>query len=367
MDEQPTCNHQRREVLRSIAGIVGASGAALMPMAGANATTSEASVAKATTSGRPRRIDTHAHLWPEEYVDFLEKAKQPDIEFARGLRASSSKSDLDARFAMMDAAGVSMQILSATPQVLQNQDTAACLTGARMINDAYADLVKQYPDRFMAYGTVPLPHVDAAIAEGRRAIEQLGFAGVALTTLVAEKTIASDAFLPFYAEMNRLGAIIYLHPTGCGALSPMINDFKLEWVVGAPFEDSLVVLQLLKADIPHRFPRIKFHVAHLGGGLAFLMQRIEDNYTDWKAFPRSPADEMRKMWWDTANFHAPALRCMADSFGSDKLMLGSDFPYFQDTKYTRAVTYIRNSGLPPKVIEAILEGNARRLFVQSHS
>ncbi|ARR54952.1 hydratase [Rhizorhabdus wittichii DC-6] len=359
-DHNHCCGHQhRRDFLRTLAVAAGGS----IVAAGAAGEAQAKAKPQAPAAPRPgARIDTHAHLWPVDYLDYLEKHGAPGVAIARNIRATDSEQDLQARFAMMDAAGVAKQVLSASPQILQTPDAAACATGARMINDTYADLVRRHPDRFLAYGAVPLPHVAEAIAEARRCIEQLGFAGIALTTLIANRTIADPAYLPFYAELDRLGAILYIHPTGCGTLSPMVNDFRLEWVVGAPFEDSLATLQLLKADIPHKFPNIRFHIAHLGGVVAFLMQRIEDNYTGWKAFPRSPTAELAKMWFDTANFHGPALRCIAETFGTERLMLGSDFPYFQDELYTRIVTYVEKSGLPGATAEAILSGNAHRLY-----
>ena len=360
-DHSNCCGHQRRDVLRSMLGIVGAPLALPMTTDAATAEAMPASTQSSSAEGA-MRIDTHAHLWPVEYLDFLDKSGEHITEIARNIRATASPEDLKARFAMMDNAGVHKQVLSATPQLVQTADAATCLAGSRMINNNYADLVHRYPDRFMAYGAVPLPHVDEAIFKGRRCVEELGFCGIAISTLVAGKTIAADAFLPFYAEMDRLGAVVYVHPTGCGALSPMITDFKLDWVVGAPFEDSLATLQLLKADIPHKYPNIKFHIAHLGGSLAFLMQRIEDNFSNWKAFPRSPTQELKKMWFDTANFHGPALRCMVDTLGADKLILGSDFPYFQDALYTRIVGYIEKSGLPPEMTRAIIDQNAHRLY-----
>ncbi len=58
-------------------------------------------------------------------------------------------------------------------------------------------------------------------------------------------------------------------------------------------EDATAVLQLLKEDIPNRYPHIRFHIAHLGGDVPFLTQRIEDNFEDWSAFPHSPAQTLR--------------------------------------------------------------------------
>lgn len=90
------------------------------------------------------------------------------------------------------------------------------------------------------------------------------------------------------------------------AVSPMIVDHHLEWVNGAPVEDAIAVLQLLKAGIPNRYPNLRFHIAHLVGDLPFLAQRIEDKYADRGAFPALPLQMLRRMWFDAASFHQPS-------------------------------------------------------------
>lgn len=306
--------------------------------------------------------DTHAHLWTDDYLDALQNLGAGEsVQVARGIGAGDRPEELAARLAMMDQAGVRCQILSA-PQSPQWGTAGEALQLARQINDRYAQLITQYPTRFRAYGAVPLPHLPEAIAETRRCVLELGFDGIAINTLIRGHLSPADArFIPFFETLNDLGATLYLHPTGCGANSPMVNDFRLEWVIGAPIEDMLICLQLLKADLPRRFPNINFHIAHLGGMLAFMMQRIEDNYTDWQAFSSSPWEALRRFWFDTTNFHAPALRCMIDTFGHERLLLGSDFPYFQHEQYTRAVRYIQQADLPPHVQKAILQDNAEHL------
>ncbi|UVI36651.1 amidohydrolase family protein [Brevibacterium spongiae] len=109
----------------------------------------------------------------------------------------------------------------------------------------------------------------------------------------------------------------------------MFADAGLAWVNGAPVEDATAVLHLLKADVPRRFPHIRFHIAHLGGDLAVLFQRIEDNFADWDAFPSSPQTALRSMWFDAANFYEPALRLALEAYGHGTVMAGSDHPYFQ--------------------------------------
>ena len=361
-DHSQCCGRARRDVLRSM---VGMASAPLIAVAATGAEAAAKAKPKAAPKGPPAkvpgRIDTHAHVWPTDYLDFIEKAGENITAIARNQKATASPEDLAVRFAGMDAAGVSKQVIAAAPQTVQAADAATCLAGARMINDAYAGLVKQYPDRFMAYGAVPLPHVQEAVAEAGRCLDHLGFLGIGISTLINRKTIAQPAFDPFWAEMDRRGAIVYIHPTGAGALSPMVTDLKMEWLIGAPIEDVLVLLHLLKADIPYRYPNIRWHIAHLGGGITFLMQRVEDNFAVLKALPRSPTAELKKMWFDTVGFHGPALKSMIETVGSERLILGSDYPYFGPL-YGRMVTYIEKAGLPPAVAHAIIDQNAARLY-----
>jgi len=319
----------------------------------------------------PRRcvIDTHAHIYPSIYLDRIELlgADAESTRVARNIGADTTAQDMAARIRMMDDAGVAVQVLSAVPHLPMVANAAQAATASRIVNNLYAKAARDYPGRFISYGALPLPHIKESILEARRCIDDLGFVGICITTLIRATdgqllSPADPRFFPLYVELDRRKAILYLHATGNGACSSMINEHSLQRVTGAPVEDSTAVLQLLKADIPRRFPNMRIHVAHLGGDIPFLAQRIEDNYEDWNAFPCSPMEALKRMWFDAANFHAPSLRLTADTFGDDRIMCGSDFPYFQNEKYTRAVTYIRDAGLGDDATERILYGNARKLY-----
>lgn len=184
-----------------------------------------------------------------------------------------------------------------------------------------------------------------------------------MNTYINDEYPFDEKFFKFWEALDKLNTIVYIHPTGKDACSPMVLDKELEWVVGAPIEDMLAVLHLLKSDIPHRLPNLKFHISHLGGGLGFQMQRIEDNYEDWDAFKHSPSKTLLdRFYFDSANFLEEALRLSVEVFGDDKILMGSDFPYFKDEKYTRAAQYIRDAKLDDEVKEKILRSNAERLY-----
>lgn len=309
-------------------------------------------------------IDTHAHLWSDDYLKRLEDLGAQGVAIAKGMGAGSSPEELEKRFTMMDQAGVDVQVLSATPQSPQFGNPEEALSSAQLINDHYKDLIDAYPQRFKAYGAVPLPYVDEAIKEGRRVVEDLGFLGIAVNTVYETgQSIADQAFLPFFEAMDALKAVIYIHPTGLGALSPLVQDYEQTWVVGAPIEDLLATLHLLRANYAQRFPHLKFHIAHLGGGISFQMQRILDNYEDWDSFDHNPLKTLQEhFWFDTANFLEASLLHSHQILGKHRLLAGSDFPYFQDEKYSRAISYIQKADLSEQDKRLILSQNALELY-----
>ena len=59
--------------------------------------------------------------------------------------------------------------------------------------------------------------------------------------------------------------------------------------------------------------------------------------------------------------HAPALRCAIDSFGADRILLGTDFPYEDGDTFVGAVEYIIDATDSAEA-HAILDANAMALF-----
>ena len=313
-----------------------------------------------------RAIDTHAHVYPSWYLDRLESIGVPagSTAIARVPGAGSTPADLARRFEDMDAAGVALQVIAVTPQVPSAPSVSDSAAAAQAINDAYAQLVTDHPDRLRAYGALPLPHVGDAVAEAVRVLDDLRLLGVSLTTTLPDPTftLGDPRLDPLWRVLDERAAVVNIHATGSGVHSPLISDHGLAWVNGAPVEDATAVLHLLRADVPRRFPSIRFHVAHLGGDLPFLAQRLEDNYADWDAFPTSPLDSLRSMWFDAANFHIPSLVLAATTLGAGRLLGGSDDPYFQAEQYVRAFSYIREAPLAPEDRAAILRANAIALY-----
>ena len=289
------------------------------------------------------RIDVHAHYWTEDYLDLLVDLGQAGAGAVRGLGAGGG-AELEARLRLMDRAGVEMQVLSACPQLPYGEDGKKAARAARFVNDQYAGLVQRHPDRFRAFAALPMPHLEESLGEMRRALDQLRMAGVAMNTTVLGRALVEPGYEPVFAELNSRGAVLYLHPAGNSACSPLIGNYHLTWMVGAPVEDTISVMHLITHGIPARYPDIKIINSHLGGALPMLLQRADDQYR-WEApdTPEPPSVAARRMWYDTVGHgHVPALRCAIDSLGADRLLLGTDFPYENGDIFVRAVDYIND-------------------------
>ncbi|MBT2450233.1 amidohydrolase [Streptomyces sp. ISL-43] len=310
------------------------------------------------------RIDVHAHLWTARYLDRLERLGRTDTGTQRHIGADATPADLGHRFALMDRAGIAHQVLSVPPQSphLPRESDAVAL--AREVNETYAELVARWPGRFRAFAALPLPHVDAALVELAYALDELGMAGVAVTTTVRGRTLADPLFHPLYEELDRRGAVLYVHPAGEGAGSPLITGHHMTWMVGAPVEDTVAVMHLVLAGLPLRYPGMRILASHLGGALPMLVRRLDDHLAyESPQTPEAPSVAARRLWYDTvAHCHGPALAAAAASFGADRLVLGTDFPYEDGEVFVRSVSYITESGLAPRDAAAILDTNAAALL-----
>ena len=333
-----------------------------------NASSAPDPTALASQAPDSLRIDVHGHIYPNKYLDMLDRlgGGGTGTHIARIAPGSGSPEELESRFKMMDRAGVKMQVLSAAPQLpyFANKEDAVRL--AKFINDSYADYVRRYPDRFAAYVVTPLPHVDESIREMNRGLDELGMVGVTMGTSVLTQSVADPMFDPFWEEMNRRGVILFFHPSGLGACSALVRAKHLTWPIGASIEDTMVVGHLIVNQIPKRYPRVRIIVPHLGGDISMLMNRLDRQRKLYMASDAEPpSTTARRFWYDTVSHaYPPALRVACTSYGVDRMVLGSDYPYEVGELYQQCVDYVADAGvgLTSDQVEMILDRNAQGLF-----
>jgi predicted TIM-barrel fold metal-dependent hydrolase len=302
-------------------------------------------------------VDVHAHHSPTAYVESMHRLA--GAERPRGwaqLPHTDSAADVQRRLALMDEAGVDVQVLSHGIMAPYVRTEPGAVEAARACNDGYAELTRQFPSRFVALAGLPLPHVDAALHELARSMDELGMAGAAMNCSVFERSTAETEFEPLYAELDRRRALLFFHPCASGICSPMITDYGLAGVAGTSMEDATIVLHLILKQIPVRYPGIRIVISHLGGLIPMLLDRL-DHQMPRGGLVEPPSVTARRLYYDTVGHgsHA-ALWCAWKAFGAQHLVPGSDWPVLlAHESYRQTMRWIADAGLPANAVQQILE------------
>lgn len=311
-------------------------------------------------------IDVHAHLFEPDYLKRIEKAggALPVLSAAPLHRLTISE-----RLDLMDSQNVDLQVLSVGVLQPYSTDRNAASDLAKAANDSYIKTCVGSQARFAMFAALPLPDIDAAVAELDRVANERSVVGVALNSSVLGRQLDDPSLLPLYQALDERAATVFIHPSmtydGFGE-----NDFGMNRSVGAMFEDTIVTLRLLFSGICARHPRIRFIVPHLGGTLPFIYGRvrrhIERYEREWRDSGISAPDGvegLQRFWFDTAVRHAPALDCACETVGHSNLVFGTDYPYLKTTEELAIrIRNVQGLPIPPSAQDAMLGGTAAALL-----
>ena len=132
----------------------------------------------------------------------------------------------------------------------------------------------------------------------------------------------------------------------------------------------MFVAHMIARRIPHRYPRIRFIVPHLGGPIPMPLNRLDkQGVRDLAELAELPSVTARRFWSDTVSYGSKAaFTCACEAFGIEKLVTGSDCPVLQayEEEYRQTFAYIARMGLPQGEADRILHHNAQALFGFAH-
>jgi aminocarboxymuconate-semialdehyde decarboxylase len=316
----------------------------------------------------------HTHHYTTEYFDAVRHsrgdyafAKDPtgrDIITLRGARffgVTPAMTDLGARLEAMDAAGIDVAVLSLSTPNLFFLPPEAQPDLARRMNDAYAAAVAAHPTRLKAFASIPMDAPDAALAELHRALGELRLNGVILLSNIGGRPLTDPAYRPFFAEADRMGLCVFLHPMIPAAGQESLREFVLGPIVAFPFDTTLAVARMCYAGLFREFGRIRWVIAHAGGAIPWLMERIDSGYRDFaenrEHIDELPSRYLTRLYYDTVTFSPNNLTMLRDLVGSDHMVMGSDFPHLLGA-VDRAVPSIRSLSIPAAERDRILGGTA---------
>ena len=326
-----------------------------------------------SSSSAALKLDLHTHYYPESYFErirelpsefsFARSTSGQTIITYRGARffgVTPAMTDVARRLADMDRVGIDVEVVSLSTPNIFFADAQHQPEIARMVNDAYAELIAKHPTRFKGFASIPMDNTDAAIAELHRAIDDLKLNGVILLSNIGGRPLTSPEYRAFFAEANRMKLCILLHPMLPANADPF-REYVLGPIVGFMFDTTLAVARMCFDGMLKEFPDIRWIVAHLGGAVPYLIERMDNG---WRDFPecRAKTDELpsvylKKLYYDTVNFNPHMLMMVREMIGANRMVMGSDYPHLLGS-IDRAVSSIESLDIPAEEKRQIFEGTA---------
>ena len=323
-------------------------------------------------------IDFHNHYYPPEYVDALKNPASkssvnvtydgdgnPCVHYPGDYNILvPGHRDINYRQRVLDQHGVTMQVLTFTTPGVHVEAPETAVQWARMVNDAFAGVVRDRRGRFTALATLPLNDPSASVAELERAMTVLGLPGAMVFSNVNHVALADARFEPLWRKADELNAVIYIHPTDPAGVEAML-DYWLMPLVGFLMDTTLAASKLVFSGVVDRYPRIRWVLTHMGGAIPYLAERLDRGYrafADCRAhIARPPSEYLRTFYFDTVNFNPAAVRLALDFAGPDRILAGSDYPH-QIGSIPLMIETLDRLDLPANVREKIRSLNAATLL-----
>jgi predicted TIM-barrel fold metal-dependent hydrolase len=214
-----------------------------------------------------RTIDLHHHVIP----DFYWQASNEDGNAAGGI--TPPRWSLEGALAYLDEAGIDAAIVSISTPGVHFGDDAMARTLARRVNEYMAEIRRDRPDRFGGFAAPPLLDVEGSLEALAYAFDVLELDGVSLMTNAGGSYLGDSRFDPVFAELQRRGALVFVHPTA--SPDPIAHSLGLpDALLDYPVDTSRAIAKLHYSNTFARTPNVKYVFSHGGGTVPFLASRF---------------------------------------------------------------------------------------------
>ncbi len=326
-------------------------------------------------------IDVFPHIVPLKYQEALYQKAPSNALIRKVVEAFPALTDVDIRFRTMDKYEGLVQVLTlGNPAVEDVVGPKDAVELAMIANDEMAELVTKYPDRFIAaVACLPMNDMDAALKEVDRAITELRFRGIQISSSINGKPLDSPEFMPLYEKMAYYDLPILIHPQRVSKVPDYPNESESKHLVyqvfGWPYETTVVMTRLIFSGVFEKYPDLKIITHHCGGMVPYFASRIAGQYDTMELragyryephLTKHPVDYYRMFYADTAvSGSTAALMCGYDFFGADHILFGTDMPYDGQLgdRYTgQTILSVEQMAIPDAEKKQIFEDNAKKLL-----
>lgn len=325
-------------------------------------------------------VDVHAHLvspaieelvtgtagWKQHAA--VNRRRQGEESWREALAMARDRRDLltdvEARLRAMDAARVDVQVISIASQFHYWAPPGLAKEICLAAHETLTTTCSAAPRRLTGLGMVPLQHPELCAPLLIDALER-GLKGVILgshaETSNGTVELSHPGLREFWAVAEERRATIFLHPLG-SPIGERLDRWYLSNIVGQPLEHAVALSHLIFGGVLDRFPQLRLLAAHGGGYLPGYVGRSDHGWrvrSDAHSCERPPSSYLSDMYFDTCVHDQAALRALSDQVGSDRLLMGSDFPY--DMGEPDPLGFLRTAQLSDAGITQISSSNASAL------
>ena len=293
----------------------------------------------------PRRyvgttIDTHAHWYPQEWMDLVDKdggreggkieRSAAGFKFVGGGLVNAFTEEfvsLELRLEGMKRQGVDMNCLSLTTPMVYWASPGFGLAMSQAYNDAVSAACLKHPDKFVGFAQLPMQDPALALKELDRAAKLPGLRGLYLATNIAGTELDDKKFWDIYARCEELGWPIFLHPVYTIA-SERLTRFYLKNLCGNPYDTGIAAACLIFGGVMDRFPRLEINLPHAGGTMPGLIGRWDHGTrvrAELKYMKQLPSAYLRRFTYDTIGHDDTINLNLVRQVGADRVLLGSDY------------------------------------------
>jgi aminocarboxymuconate-semialdehyde decarboxylase len=324
------------------------------------------------------KIDIHTHFIPRPFIDQVRRGQAiggVTIRQEKGLERAVHPEgyryqlfpkfwDVEAKLQDMDRLGIDISVLSVPPPLLFYWlDSGPVEEFCWQANEAVAEMVSQAGGRLYGLAAVPLQDPEAATAELRRAVLDLGLRGVEIGTRMEYIPLDDERFEPFFATAAELDVPVMLHPYHTGT-PPEFADFYMKNLIGNPLETGVAATRLILSGCLERHPNLTIILVHGGGYMPYQIGRLDHGYRVRREtnahLTAPPSSYLRRFYYDTITHAGVPLNFLIELVGPDRVVFGTDIPF--DMADERFADILAAAELDESTLDAINQGNTSRIL-----
>ena len=252
---------------------------------------------------------------------------------------------LHTRLPVMDADGIDVHVLSASPMLFgYDLDVDTAVGVAHAFNDALAADIGRFPDRFWGAAQLPMQDPQMATEELERAVRELGLRSASIGwSYGSERTLAHLDYDEFLAAAVELDVPLMIHPVALGQSMDVaagggawLMSHEVDWGWGYLFVETAAIVGLIFGGALDRHPALRVMVPHGGGMIPYQVGRLEQmarfipRQAGREPLPRPIADYLKQFYFDSLVHDGRGLKLLIDVMGSDNVVLGTNLGGWDD-------------------------------------